>query len=319
MVAIPTALPIIAEASFFSFIAGLFNASIEKGPSQSLLNSQTVELLSPENGAVGGGDVSIVDGQALLSEDGGRTATDGVPTSDKISVYIVKKGDSLSAIARMFGVTVNTIVWANDISRGIISEGQRLVILPISGIRYTVKSGDTFKTIASKYKGDADEIASYNGMQGSKLVIGDEILIPDGEISLPAPAATRINAKSTGSSSASADGYYIRPVGNNAVKTQGLHGFNGVDLALSLGSPVVASASGSVIISRSGGWNGGYGQYIVISHDNGTQTLYAHLSANLVAEGTRVSQGELIGRIGSTGRSTGSHVHFEIRGARNPF
>ena len=124
---------------------------------------------------------------------------------------------------------------------------------------------------------------------GSKLVIGDEILIPDGEISLPAPAATRINAKSTGSSSASADGYYIRPVGNNAVKPKGFMGLTAWILLVS-GSPVVASASGSVIISRSGGWNGGYGQYIVISHDNGTQTLYAHLSANLVAEGTRVSK-----------------------------
>ena len=72
-------------------------------------------------------------------------------------------------------------------------------------------------------------------------------------------------------------------------------------------------------VSRGSGWNGGYGSYIVVSHPNGTQTLYAHNSANLVVAGERVSQGQVIGKVGSTGRSTGQHVHFEVRGAQNPF
>ena len=102
-------------------------------------------------------------------------------------------------------------------------------------------------------------------------------------------------------------------------KTQGIHGYNGVDLASSCGEPVFASASGSVILARPTGWNSGYGQYTVLSHSNSTQTLYAHLSKIFVSPGQNVSQGAIIGLIGSTGRSTGCHVHFEVRGARNPF
>jgi murein DD-endopeptidase MepM/ murein hydrolase activator NlpD len=81
----------------------------------------------------------------------------------------------------------------------------------------------------------------------------------------------------------------------------------------------MASASGVVIISRTSGWNAGYGNYIVIKHDNGTQTLYGHLSKNLVGVGEVVTQGQVIGQMGRTGKATGVHVHFEIRGAANPF
>ncbi|MEK7135159.1 MAG: M23 family metallopeptidase, partial [Patescibacteria group bacterium] len=103
------------------------------------------------------------------------------------------------------------------------------------------------------------------------------------------------------------------------LKSQGIHGHNGVDLAAPVGTPIVASADGKVILSRTGGYNGGYGTYVVISHANGTQSLYAHMSANNVAVGEVVSQGQVIGAIGMTGKTTGPHIHFEIRGARNPF
>ncbi len=98
-----------------------------------------------------------------------------------------------------------------------------------------------------------------------------------------------------------------------------MHGNNGVDIAAPLGTPVVASAGGTVIIARSSGWNGGYGLYVVISHSNGTQTLYAHLSSVNVSVGDSVSKGQVIGKVGNTGKSTGPHLHFEVRGARNPF
>ncbi|PIQ67135.1 MAG: hypothetical protein COV95_00370, partial [Candidatus Zambryskibacteria bacterium CG11_big_fil_rev_8_21_14_0_20_40_24] len=113
------------------------------------------------------------------------------------------------------------------------------------------------------------------------------------------------------------DGYYIKPV--NGRRTQGIHGYNAVDLGAPAGSPIFAAAPGVVIISRNSGWNGGYGRYIVIRHDNGTQTLYAHNSENIVYEGTSVVQGQVVGYVGSSGKSTGPHVHFEIRGAKNPF
>jgi len=104
------------------------------------------------------------------------------------------------------------------------------------------------------------------------------------------------------------------------VRTQGVHGYNGVDIAAPVGTPFLASAAGEVIVARSSGWNGGYGQYIVVRHANGTQTLYAHASQIIVGVGQRVVQGQVIGYVGSTGRSTGAHLHFEIRGGpRNPF
>jgi murein DD-endopeptidase MepM/ murein hydrolase activator NlpD len=110
----------------------------------------------------------------------------------------------------------------------------------------------------------------------------------------------------------------MRPL-TGGIKTQGIHGYNGVDIGASTGTPILAAAGGEVIISRAEGWNGGYGIYVVIRHDNGTQTLYAHMSQDIVSVGQRVSQGEVIGYVGNTGRSSGPHLHFEIRGATNPF
>jgi len=111
--------------------------------------------------------------------------------------------------------------------------------------------------------------------------------------------------------------YFIRPV--DGVVTQRGHGpFLAWDIANKVGTPVYAMADGIVVISKSSGWNGGYGQYIVIKHENKTQTLYAHLSENSVVAGQRVTQGQKIGELGNTGRSTGPHLHFEVRGDPNP-
>jgi murein DD-endopeptidase MepM/ murein hydrolase activator NlpD len=101
--------------------------------------------------------------------------------------------------------------------------------------------------------------------------------------------------------------------------TQGLHGYNGIDIGVPTGTAIYAAAGGTVIISRNSGWNGGYGDYIVISHDNGVQTLYGHLSRTVVQTGARVEQGDIIGYSGMTGKATGPHLHFEVRGAKNPF
>jgi len=114
-------------------------------------------------------------------------------------------------------------------------------------------------------------------------------------------------------------GYFSWPVGGGVI-TQGLHGWNAVDIGAPSGTPVYAAAGGTVIVARSGGgWNGGYGNYVVISHSNGTQTLYAHLSRVLVSAGQGVGQGDTVGKVGATGEATGPHLHFEVRGAANPF
>lgn len=317
------AAPLAAQASIFSLVAKAFDKAVgEEKP----LNSQTMPLLQAVasadlKAARGGGDINVVGGTALLAETGpAGTAADieeFSASSGEISIYVVKKGDSIAAIAKMFGVSTNTIIWANNLTKGAaLNEGETLVILPISGVRHIVKSGDTLSSIAKKYGGDVDEIIQFNSLgSASDIKVGMEITVPDGVINDKAPSSggTRI-----ASSLPSVSGFFMRPV-VVARRSQGIHGYNGVDLAAPTGTQILAAAAGQVLISRSGGWNGGYGNYIVIKHSNGTQTLYAHNNANYVSVGQWVSQGEVIGAVGNTGKSTGSHVHFEVRGAKNPF
>lgn len=314
--------PLRVNAGVFSFIAEMFAGEAE-AQTASVGNAQNMMLLAaalnPDpNPAKGGGDITIVGGTALLPEAGPSGTLADVAegqSPDAISLYVVRDGDTLGAIAKMFGVSVNTIVWANDLKSGIIRPGETLVILPISGVRHTVAKGDTIQSIAKKYRADVGEIFLFNGIAPDAALAVDEIIVvPDGEL---APVQL-VRPRVRGAGGPSYDGYYLRPILGGR-KTQGLHGYNGVDLASYLGAPILASAAGQVIISRDFGWNGGYGKYIVISHDNGTQTLYGHLSGLLAYQGKRVVRGEIIGYIGSTGRSTGAHLHFEVRGARNPF
>lgn len=264
---------------------------------------------------------TVTTGGALLPDAGPiGTIVDVAeqPSNGQISLYEVHPDDTLSEIAEMYGVSVNTIAWANDMTiRTALKEGQVLVILPVSGLRHTVVKGDTIQSIAKKYKGDATEIAQFNDISNTALTVGQVVIVPNGEVAPASAGASGAKAVVRGSGPAYI-GYYLRPVVGGR-KTQGLHGYNGVDIAAPVGTQLLASAAGRVIISKSGAWNGGYGNYVVIEHPNKTQTLYAHLSKNLVAVGQSVEQGEVIGLMGSTGNSTGSHVHFEIRGAKNPF
>lgn len=308
-----------AQAGFFSFFKGVFTESQDYLAVVRGENSQTIDLLQAPLSfntipARGGGDTTIVEESALLPESGPLVGSDrDLPLGgDHISTYIVREGDSLSAIADMFGVSVNTIRWANDLGgKGPIKKDQILVILPVSGVKHVVKKGDTVASIAKKYKADEAEIIDFNGLDDDHpLILGEEVIVPDGEIVEMTPSKTATNAVGAG--------YYVRPI-KGGKKTQGLHGYNGVDLATYVGAPVYASAAGEVVVSKSSGWNGGYGNYVVIKHPNKTQTLYAHLSKNLVKVGAKVTQGQVIGENGSTGKSTGPHLHFEVRGAKNPF
>ncbi|MBI1998898.1 MAG: peptidoglycan DD-metalloendopeptidase family protein [Parcubacteria group bacterium] len=319
-----------AHAGIFSLFSDIFKKIATEEVYQKTVNSQNVALLQAAlnydpNPQKGGGDITIIGGSALLPDSGPLgtlvDVEDFSPSSDNISIYVVREGDSLSQIAHMFGVSANTIIWANNIARGdLISIGQTLVILPVSGVRYTVLKGDTLGSIAAKLKGDVDEIARFNDLANTaELAVGSVIVIPDGE--LGTAIREKYGVPSTvvyGTNGPSYEGYYERPLASGR-KTQGLHGFNGVDIGAPFGTPVYAAAAGTVIVSRDSGWNGGYGQYTVVSHSNGTQTLYAHMGSIVAPEGVYVEQGQIIGYVGSTGRSTGPHLHFEVRGARNPF
>lgn len=266
--------------------------------------------------ARGGAEIVVTDGALVSSGPVGKDDVAAVSvTSSEISVYTVREGDSLSMIAQMYGVTSNTILWANDLSSAkSIKPGDTLVILPIPGVQYKIKKGDTLSTIAKTYGGDAAEILAYNQMGESELQAGVTIIIPGGTVPAPAKVASGSKPGSAGSKSSG----FVHPV-PGAMRTQGIHGFNAVDLAIAQGTPIRAAAAGTVIVAKTGGWNGGYGNYIVIKHANGTQTLYAHTSSNVVGVGAVVAAGETIGYVGSTGRSTGAHLHFEVRGGKNPF
>lgn len=321
--------PLRADAGIFSFFGRLLSGDPEK-ETKIIFDSRTMPLLdAPTNENLrvgqGGGSINIVQNSALLPVTGplGSIAdVEEFPTNDRISIYVVREGDNLSQIAQMFRVSVNTIAWANGIGRGdLIQAGQVLVILPVSGVQYTVKNGDTMQSIARRFNGDAGDIIRYNGLsETGPLAVGVEIIIPNGEsASVPAPRSVSLSrAQARGAGGPNYTGYYIRPISSGR-RSQGLHGYNGVDLADSCGTPVVAAATGDVIISRILGWNGGYGAYVAIDHANGTQTLYAHLGSVIVGSGWHVVQGQMIGSVGTTGNSTGCHLHFEVRGARNPF
>jgi len=316
----------VANAGIFSFLGDLFEDSVVY--EKKYVNSQTASILQAAvnydpNPSKGGGDITIVGNSALFPESGPSgtlVEVEDSPTSDQISVYVVREGDSLSQIANMFGVSTNTIVWANNIGNGeIIREGQQLVILPVSGLEYTIRKGDTPASISKKYGGDADEILKFNDIAAaSGLIAGDTIIIPGGKKSTPRYSRRSSRKVVRGTNAPAYNGYYVRPI-NGGRKSQGLHGYNAVDLAAPTGTSIVASASGRIIVSKNSGWNGGYGKYVVIDHPNGTQTVYGHQSRVIVKRGQWVVQGQVIGYVGNTGRSTGPHVHFEIRGAKNPF
>lgn len=315
-------MPLSAFAGVFSFIGDLVSskeadANIREFTSQNMPLLQASYNPNPLNEV----EIAMVDGSALVQEAGvnGTQADLLGSKSTQISLYVVRQGDSLSQIAKMFGVSVSTIVWANDIKKGLIHEGDELVILPITGVSHTVAKGDTVRSIATKYKADMGDILSFNDLKtDAVLAVGSTILIPDGEIAAPVIRSTGVTSPLRNAGGPLYKGYFTRPIVGGA-KSQGLHGNNGVDIAAPTGTPILAAADGVVIIARSSGYNGGYGSYIVITHPNGTQTLYSHASRVSVSQGDAVTKGEIIGAVGTTGKSTGPHLHFEVRGAANPF
>lgn len=320
------ALPISVQAGFFS---KLFSSNAEaqvsvvNNHSQSAVDIPLLTALQNPNpmGARGGAEI-VVDDNVLVSTGpvGADVIAEQRANSGEIRVYTVREGDSLSQVAEMFGVTTNTIMWANDINRATeIQPGDTLVILPIVGVQHEVKKGDTMGTIAKKYEGNIEEILAYNQLTSAdELAVGDTIIIPGGAMHAAPVRVTQSAQPVSVSGASSVSSSFVHPA-PGSVKTQGIHGYNAVDLAGRHGSAIRAAAAGEVIVSKSSGWNGGYGQYVVIRHADGSQTLYAHLSSNAVGVGAYVSAGETIGGMGNTGRSTGTHLHFEVRGTRNPF
>lgn len=241
---------------------------------------------------------------------------------NKVIEYTVQPGDVLSFIASDFGVSSNSILWANKLtSPDSIKPGQTLRIPPVSGVIHAVKKGDTVSTLAKQYKADEARILAFNELQEDDVLKpGTDLIIPDGTVPLVkviAAAKTPVTAAAKRFSYLPdlAD-FFMTPTSGFNWGT--IHGRNGVDVAAACGTPVYAAAGGTASLVDVAGWNGGFGKYIKLTHPNGTETLYAHLNKHLVASGEEVVKGQQIGLMGTTGRSTGCHLHFEVHGARNP-
>lgn len=240
-------------------------------------------------------------------------------TGNTITEYVVELGDTLSTIAAKFNVSTDTIRYANSIEDvDSIAPGDKLTIPPVTGVLHTVAAGETTAGIAKRYNANESLIISQNDLYGEELAVGMKIMVPDGEIpEAPKPVVqTKTASSSTGSGgsqgssqSIAASGQFLFPTVNAQGYYNGYHNW-AIDIPGAIGTPIFASDSGRIVEAQYG-WNGGYGNTILIDHGNGYTTRYAHMSS-LAVIGGYVSKGQVIGYMGSTGRSTGSHLHFEI-------
>lgn len=228
-----------------------------------------------------------------------------------VITYTIQLEDTVLAIAEQFHLNPNTIIWANldDLSLPFFMEvGQSLRIPPVDGVLHTVTDKDTLESIAKKYKVDVDKIVGYpaNNLAGADapLTPGAVLIVPDGDRTPPQPPAV-----ARAPSAPWRGGNFVWPAYGKL--TQGYTSYHpALDIGASTGSTVVAADEGIVAVA---GWSSvGYGNYIVIRHGDGFVTLYAHLSRIDVSQGDYVARGQQIGAVGSTGRSTGPHLHFEI-------
>lgn len=263
----------------------------------------------PELGAEDGTVGFVIVGRDSLASDGNPLGT-ALESRDGVTVYRVAEGDTLSAIAARFGIPLDSILAANRSVRELIKPGQELKILPVPGVLHAVEEGDTLDSIAGLYGVDPQKILAVNrsGISATGAIVGAEIIVPGAKTNR---TLVSIRAQSLPSFA----GYFIQPAKGWIGP---LHPTNAVDIANACGTPVYAAAEGLVVRAQSG-WNGGYGTFIEIEHSNNTRTLYAHNQANLAQVGDLVAAKALIAYMGATGRVTGCHTHFEVRGARNPF
>jgi murein DD-endopeptidase MepM/ murein hydrolase activator NlpD len=243
----------------------------------------------------------------------------------EIIEYSVQSGDTVSTIAEKFGVSVDTIRWENDLkSVKDIKPGQVLRILPVTGVRHKVKPGDTIYSIAKKYQVDPQAIVDwpYNTFANDEtfaLAVGQDLIIPDGIKPKETPTAPRPTYYAQVPGAGAGTGQFAWPTSGRI--SQGYSWYHkAVDIANKDAPDILAADGGTVILA---GWVPpmAYGNHVIIDHGNGFVTLYAHLSQIYVGVGQKVARGQAIGKMGSTGRSTGIHLHFEIRqngSAQNP-
>jgi LysM repeat protein len=277
---------------------------------------ETLNLITADH------DIAVTDTTALSKPSMVLTTIAERPREEVLS-YTVQSGDTVSTIAENFGLQPRTILWANGLSdSSIIKPGAQIKILPLDGVTHKVADGDTLQAIAKKYQASLDKIVSFNTLSNENAIKeGQELIIPGGvRPAAPRPKSSGVKlAASNGSSFApvsessgdtSSTGSFGWPIGCRTV-TQYFGWHTGIDVACPFGTELFAADGGTVVFA---GWNGGYGNSVVVDHGNGFQTRYAHIKEGGIAvrNGQAVSRGQVVGYEGSTGWSTGPHIHFEI-------
>ena len=237
-------------------------------------------------------------------------------TRDKIIDYTVLEGDTVSSIAEKFGVSTDTVLWQNGLGeKDRIKPGQVLEILPISGISHKVSKGDTVYSIAKKYDTSPQSVVdfpfnSFANDETFELAIGQVLIVPEGVKPAERAAAPRIRQLTPDAGTVVASGTFVWPASGSISQYFAWY-HKGIDIANRASPDILAADSGKVVVA---GWPDGYGygNRVIIDHGNGYRTLYGHLSRIYVVPGQTVSRGSAIGKMGSTGRSTGIHLHFEV-------
>lgn len=275
---------------------------------------------------------------ALAPDKAVALAVISAPKKREVVTYEVAPGDTLSGIASKFGISTESVLWSNEVSNANrLALGDKLRIVPVDGMVHTVKAGDTLSGIASRYKVSVEDITGFaeNGLPGpDSLHIGQDLVIPGATKPAPPPPPAMVAAAAAPAPSAPApapapkaapaapapapapppkaappSSSVMWPVrGPIFTYFSGYH--PGLDISPPYGTPVVAIRGGVVTAVRL--WEYSYGHHILIDHGNGISAMYAHLSSQAVSVGETVSAGEVIGRVGNTGRSTGPHLHFEL-------
>ncbi|MFH1565044.1 MAG: M23 family metallopeptidase [bacterium] len=232
--------------------------------------------------------------------------------------YIVQEGDAISSIASSFGLKSSTILWENNLGEySIIKPGQELVVPAIDGLTHVVKSGETLLAIAKKYGAEMGKIIDHNNLvSADDISAGQKLFIPGGVKILPPPAPKRSTIASfiiPDSAPIVSQTRMLWPADSKRITQYYSWRHHGLDIGGKTTNYIYASDDGTISIAAYSGWNSGYGTHIMIDHGNSKKTLYGHLSKNFVQVGEKVKKGQVIGMMGTTGRSTGVHLHFEVR------
>lgn len=282
------------------FMVGVVSAPILANSYPGTYEGNLEEITSPSANAISLDDPAGSGIQTTISQK----------PRDQVITYAVVAGDTLSTIAQKFGVSVDTIKWANDLKRDSLSIGQELKIPPVSGIVHKVREGETVQSIAKKYRTESQKIVNFpfndfSDLDTFALNIGATLIVPDGV----QPEAPRL-AGPLPPVFAGGTGQLLWPAGG-IITQYPVWYHNALDIANNT-APGIAAADAGVVTDVQY-LRYGYGYHVTVSHGDGLSTLYAHMSEIYVKPGDPAKRGQIIGRMGSTGRSTGTHLHFEVR------